>query len=148
MSRTNHQIWTHVVWNTKNSENYFSLPFWTNYLNPLFFKIAHEKKIDLHFVNGYKNHVHALIKVKPNQSLSSLVKLLKGISSRRINEELGINHFQWQTGYYVSSVSPNRLEIAIKYIVNQWEKHQSIDFEQELKIFDFDEKIYSFINMK
>ncbi|QJD09395.1 hypothetical protein MY04_05620 [Flammeovirga sp. MY04] len=56
--------------------------------------MAHEKKIDLHFVNGYKNHVHALIKVKPNQSLSSLVKLLKGISSRRINEELGINHFQ------------------------------------------------------
>ncbi|OHX65094.1 IS200/IS605 family transposase [Flammeovirga pacifica] len=139
MTKSNNNLWVHVVWNTKYSREYFNQSLWKNYLNKLFFEISDEYKIQLYVVNGYTNHVHALIRLRGTQNIAAIVKYLKGKSSKMINEELGINHFNWQNGYYSCSVSPDRVKKVENYILNQWTKHSNQKLKDELKYFAFED---------
>lgn len=92
-------------------------------------------------INSAYDHTHLLIGLHPKQSISDLVRLVKGDSSEFINKEnFTTRKFQWQDGYGAFSHSKSRTVAVVKYILNQKEHHKTTTFREEyLKILsDFD----------
>ncbi len=92
-------------------------------------------------------HVHLLIGLDPNQSISNLVKEIKMSSNDLINDNhLTKQKFYWQEGYGAFSYSKSALDNVVKYIFNQKEHHKKVTFKEEyidfLKKFgiDYEEK--------
>ena len=98
-------------------------------------------------INNMPDHLHMLIGINPAQSISDLMRLIKGDSSEWINKEkLTPNKFQWQEGYGAFSHSRSRVDKVVKYIISQQEHHKKSTFldeyRQMLTSFDiaFDER--------
>lgn len=98
-------------------------------------------------INGMSDHVHMLIGLRPAQSVSDLVKLVKEDSSSWINNKrMTRRHFNWQEGYGAFSHSKSQVQRVIKYIQEQELHHAKTSFLEEyvdmLKKFgvDFDER--------
>ena len=119
------------------SQIYFHMVFATKYREPV---ITYDFEWDLYtfmkkkfkelgctplIINGMPDHVHVLFRGKRDVSISKVAKFIKGSSSRWINEnELTKEHFSWQVGYSVFSVSDYRLQIVFQYIKNQKTHHR------------------------
>ncbi|MNE88869.1 Transposase IS200 like protein [compost metagenome] len=91
------------------------------------------------------DHIHILVGIKPDISISNLVRDIKTNSSKFINEQKWINgKFEWQTGFGAFSYSHSQLTNVIKYIENQEEHHKAKTFKEEyiafLKLFNIDFK--------
>jgi REP element-mobilizing transposase RayT len=105
-------------------------------------------------IGGMSDHIHVLFGMRPVESLSGLMKAVKGESSEWINKQrLVRGHFSWQEGYGAFSYSKSQLNDVIKYIINQPEHHKKSDMVMEyidfLKKFEveYDEK-YVFKNIE
>jgi putative transposase len=93
------------------------------------------------------DHVHVLLGLKPNLSVSDIVRDIKAGSSKYINDNNWVmGKFQWQEGFGAFSYSKSQLDNVINYILNQDEHHKSKTFKQEYIEFlekfeiDYDEK--------
>lgn len=98
-------------------------------------------------INNMPDHLHLFVGLNPTQSISDLMRLVKGDSSEWINKEkLTSTKFQWQDGYGAFSYSKSQIDKVVNYILNQQEHHKKITFLDEykeiLKSFnvDFDER--------
>ncbi len=87
-------------------------------------QLCEQKKVEILEVNACKDHIHMLVSIPPNLSVSSFMGYLKGKSSLMIFDshanlkyKYGNRHF-WCRGYYVDTVGRNREKIA-EYIRNQ-----------------------------
>jgi len=68
-------------------------------------------------------HVHVLLRVGNDASLSAFVREAKSESARRVNEARGCQALRWCRGYYGDSVSPNRAQFVAAYIARQHVHH-------------------------
>ncbi|MPS71636.1 MAG: IS200/IS605 family transposase [Chryseobacterium sp.] len=85
------------------------------------------------------DHVHILVSMNPNISVSDLVRDIKAGSSKFINDKNWINgKFSWQEGYGAFSYSRRGVDAVVKYILNQEEHHMNKSFKNEY--LDFLEK--------
>jgi putative transposase len=83
-------------------------------------------------VNGVEDHVHCLVRVRPHVAPCDIAGTLKGSSSHFVNDTvLCSQHFAWQEGYGVVSVSPRAVRKVIDYINNQ-KRHHAIGDTDEL----------------
>ena len=82
-------------------------------------------------VGGTADHVHILLAVPANESLSELVQKIKANSSRWVSEEGKIPLFSWQKGYGAFSVGATGMKPTIEYILGQAEHHRRRDFRKE-----------------
>lgn len=87
-------------------------------------KLCEQKKVEIHEAELCKDHVHMLVSIPPNLSMSQFVGYLKGKSSLMIFDRhanlkyrYGNRHF-WCRGYYVDTVGKNEKKIA-EYIRQQ-----------------------------
>ena len=87
------------------------------------------EKIEGHLM---PDHIHMLVSVPPNISISQFMGYLKGKSAMMIFDrhsnlkyKFGNRHF-WSTGYYVRTAGLNEATIA-KYIREQEKHYQMID---------------------
>lgn len=102
------------------------------------------------FLNGYSlengiymkinyfnpEHVHALIDLPTSKSIEEVVKLLKGSSSHRINEERILRgRFSWGRGYGAFSVSHSDVGRVASYIADQEKHHHKKTFREEFRLF-------------
>lgn len=93
---------------------------------------ARAKAIYLDFINGYVEHVHALISLGGDQSVSKVAQLLKGESSHWANQQqLTATKLEWQDEYIAVSVSDSMVDIVREYIKNQEEHHRKKSFAEE-----------------
>ena len=84
-------------------------------------------------VNGTENHVHNLAGLSPSTAPAELIKLVKGGSSKFINEKkLLPGKFAWQRGYSAFSCSRTQLNKVFNYIAHQEEHHRKKTFKEEL----------------
>jgi putative transposase len=85
-------------------------------------------------VNGIPDHVHLLVGLHPDRTLSDTLRALKAGSSRYLHQA-GVDWlaFSWQTGYSAFTVSYSQIEIVRRYIENQEEHHRKTTFEDELR---------------
>lgn len=97
---------------------------------------ARKKDIILDHINGYTNHIHCLISLKPDQTLAKVIQLLKGESSYWINQnKLLSSKFEWADEYYGASVCDSHLNRVREYIRNQEQHHQIKTWEEEYEEF-------------
>ena len=85
-------------------------------------------------INGMPDHVHIVFGMRPTQSISDLMKQIKGGSSGWINDSLFIKgKFRWQDGFGVFSYSKSQLPALIRYVKNQEIHHHKKTFLEEYK---------------
>ena len=78
------------------------------------------------------DHLHLFIGLNPKQSISELLKLVKGDSSEFVNKEgFTKRKFYWQEGYGAFSNSRSQIDSVVKYILNQKQHHARQTFRDE-----------------
>ncbi len=136
------QLYIHLVFAVKNREclikqSYKEKVF--SYMSGIITNLKHKSII----VNGMPDHIHILLGLNPNISISNTVKEIKRSSSIYIKEQKWFkSKFAWQEGYGAFSYSRSQLNNIYKYIENQEEHHKKQSFKDEylkiLKRFDID----------
>ena len=126
------RILLHIVFSTKNREPLLSKEL----RGKLYIHIreyAGAKNIFLETIGGWNDHIHLLISLGKEQSISKIVNLIKGESSFWINKgKLLEVKFSWQDDYYAVSIGESIREKLIDYIKRQEEHHKSQGFVQEI----------------
>lgn len=123
----------HCVWGTKHMVPYFTEQNTRDILWHILNK-ARENDIWIDNLNAYRDHMHCLLSLKPDQCLSQVIKQIKGESSYWINRNVNLERrFQWGPEYYASSVSSKILPVVREYIRNQEHHHRDKSWEQEQK---------------
>ncbi|GAG75362.1 unnamed protein product [marine sediment metagenome] len=139
------RIWVHCVWETKNNVPYFTNTNKNNIIGHIR-ENAREKDIYVDFINAHKEHIHCLISLNPDQSISKVMQLIKGESSFWINRNKIIKtRFEWADEYFAVSISESDVNKVREYIKNQEEHHRKKTWQEEYT--EFMEK-YGFIRMK
>lgn len=129
------RVWIHFVWSTKNRE-----PELVDSIRQKVFQHiksnAAEKGIYMDCVNGYTDHVHCLVSLGTEQTISKVMQLIKGESAFWVNKQNLIkNKLEWQDEYFAVSVSESNIEAVRKYIWNQEEHHKKKTFMDEYNEF-------------
>jgi putative transposase len=126
------RIWIHCVWTTKERIPYLTDPVRESALLHIR-ENAKLKGIYMDHINGFEDHLHALISLGIKQTISDVMQKIKGESSFWINKnKLTRLKFQWQDDYYAVSIGIDQLEALRKYIRNQVEHHRELSLEEEL----------------
>ena len=135
MAHTYHKIWIHLIWSTKERHPFL----YPNIKKKVIFHIkdkGKENDIYIDSINGVENHIHILICMNPNQTISKIVNQIKGESSHWINvNKLTKDHFFWQDGYSAFSIGQSQVKRIREYIFNQEKHHKKMSFQEELNKF-------------
>ena len=129
------KIWIHAVWGTKNHE-----PILTRNTRVSLFSHIREnsktKEIYIDFINGYAEHIHCLLALNADMTISKAVQLLKGESAFWMNKNKIIKtKFEWATEYFAVSVSESMIDKVRDYIKNQEVHHAKVSFTEEYNEF-------------
>jgi REP element-mobilizing transposase RayT len=131
MANTYTQLCVHFVFAVKFREGVIS-KHWKDKLYAYITGIVKAKEHKLLVINGMPDHVHILIDINPNQSISELAKDIKANSSKWVNMNRFVRgRFEWQHGYGAFVVSHDHKKNTIKYIENQELHHQVNTFRSE-----------------
>ena len=146
MANTYTQLFVHFVFAVQNRQALISKT-WKDELYKYITGIVTNKGHKLLSIGGVADHIHVLIGVSPNQSVSSLVADIKRSSSLWINErKLTAGKFAWQEGFGAFSYGKSQVHDVALYIENQEEHHKRQTFKDEyvkfLELFgiDYNEK--------
>ncbi|MEO6523451.1 MAG: IS200/IS605 family transposase [Mucilaginibacter sp.] len=142
MPNTYTQLYIHCIFAVKYREALIK-PEWEDRLQKYITSIVQNNGHKLLAINNVSDHVHILIGLNPTQSISELMRLVKGDSSEFINKEkLTTRKFNWQSGYGAFTNSKSQIDSVAKYILNQKEHHLKRTFKEEyltiLKDYDVD----------
>src|SRR5882672_2300523 len=87
-------------------------------------------------INSMPDHLHMLFGMRPTQSLSNLMQIVKGDSSEWLNDQkITPVTFRWQEGYGAFSFEKKKINTVATYIQNQEIHHQKKTFLEEYKDF-------------
>jgi putative transposase len=115
----------HIVWSVKYRRSVLSAEI-EAYLKELFQEIAQEKEFEVVMVEvGEKDHVHVFASAHPKVAPSYIVKMLKGISARKLflkfpqlKQRLWGGHL-WNSSFYLETIGSISEEAIKKYIEKQ-----------------------------
>jgi REP element-mobilizing transposase RayT len=83
-------------------------------------------------LNGTEDHVHLLAKLRPDTSLSDVLRDLKANATGWMHEVFPeVKDFSWQRGYGAFTVSQSNVEQVSQYIRRQKEHHARVSFRDE-----------------
>ena len=101
-------------------------------------KLCEAKRVEILEAEACPDHIHMLVSIPPNISVSQFMGYLKGKSSLLIFQKWGNMKFAyrnrefWCKGYYVDTVGKNTKAIK-EYIAGQLKRDQESD---QLSVFD------------
>ncbi|HWC59585.1 MAG TPA: IS200/IS605 family transposase [Verrucomicrobiae bacterium] len=131
MANTYTQIYIHVVFAVEGRQNLIK-PERNDELQKYISGIVSGLKHKLIAINNLPDHLHLLIGMRPDSSLSDLVRAVKAGSSKFINEKRWVaGRFSWQEGFGAFSHSRSQLGTVIRYIENQQNHHAKKSFRDE-----------------
>jgi REP-associated tyrosine transposase len=121
----------HIVFGTKGREPWLRKAILADVLNFLGGGIKEQGGICLE-INGMPDHVHILAKLRPDHSVSDILRDIKARSSGWIHSTYAdLACFAWQSGYGAFSVSHSQRDNVGEYIRNQEEHHRDKPFARE-----------------
>lgn len=85
-------------------------------------------------IGGMSDHVHLLAGWGTSLAMAKMLQLIKGSSSKWMNEHPGLSAsgFSWQAGYSAFSVSASKVPAVRAYILNQEAHHRKMSFREEI----------------
>jgi putative transposase len=146
MPNTYSQIYIQIVFAVKGRQNLISKNN-REELHKYITGIVQSREQKMLAIFAMPDHVHILVGMKPNLSISDLVRDVKAGSSKYINDNKWIQgKFNWQEGFGAFSYARSQQDIVVKYILNQEKHHKTKSFKEEYLEFlekfeiDYDEK--------
>ncbi|HEX3553002.1 MAG TPA: IS200/IS605 family transposase [Thermoanaerobaculia bacterium] len=131
MSHTFSQLLFHIVFSTQYRQDLID-PDLRDDLYPIIAEIVRSERCSLLGIGGMPDHLHLLVRVRANLSLSDLLRSIKANSSRWVHERSETpRRFGWQEGYGAFSVSESAAGEVHRYIQSQEEHHRRRSFEEE-----------------
>jgi len=129
------KVYTHAVFATKNRK-----PLLAKEIRPKVFDHIKEnaisKDIFIDHIGGYHDHVHCLISLNKEISISKTMQLIKGECSHWINKnKLTSEKFAYQDDDWMVGVSESHLDFVRKYIRKQEHHHNNVTFDEEIEKF-------------
>ena len=83
-------------------------------------------------INGMADHIHILVKLRPDRSVSDVMRDLKANSSGWMHDVFPeASDFSWQRGFGAFTVSTSQVEGVKRYIAEQQMHHAGRAFEDE-----------------
>lgn len=135
MGQTLTNLTIHIVFSTKHRAPMIK-PEIKNDLMAYLGGVVQEYKATPIIINGMSDHVHMLVEIPANISVSELMRFVKSNSSRWINKTYApTSKFIWQDGFGAFSVSKSAIAIVINYIKNQEIHHKKKSFQNEFIAF-------------
>ena len=129
------KIWVHTVWSTKCRYPFLDQNIKRQSIDHIR-ENAKAKNIYIDFINGHAEHLHALISLQKEQSISNVMQLIKGESSYWINKSSFLKtKFNWQDDYFAVSIGHSQLDDVRDYIRDQEQHHKKMTWEQEVDLF-------------
>ena len=145
MANTYSQIHVQIVFAVKGRENLIKEEH-REELQKYITGIINNKNQKTLAIYCMPDHTHILVGMKPNLSISDLVRDIKANSSSFVTDNKWVSKFNWQEGFGAFSYSKSQLDLVVKYILNQAEHHKKrtfreeyLDFLQKFEI-EYDEK--------
>ena len=107
-------------------------PEWEEELHKYITGIVQNNGHKMIITNGMPDHLHLFVGLNPTQSISDLMRLVKGESSEWINlRRFTKGKFRWQEGYGAFSYSRSQIDRVYQYISNQKKHHEEKPFIEE-----------------
>ncbi len=118
MPNTYTQLYIHCVFAVKYRQAVIQ-PEWKERLHKYIAGIVQNNGHKLIAINSAEDHLHLFIGLNPKQSISDIMRLVKGDSSEFINKQaFAKTKFNWQEGYGAFSNSRSQINSVIWYIQN------------------------------
>ena len=131
MSNTYTKIYIHAVFAVKYRKAQLH-PDWRKNLFGVIGNIVNQEGGNTILINGVHDHVHCFFILKSSMSVSKMMQLIKGNSSKWINaQKLTNSKFSWQSGYGAFSYGQYQVNDVVKYIQNQELHHKKKTFKEE-----------------
>ena len=125
----------HYVFSTKDRQKRISTDL-RERLWPFMGGIARKNDMKAVAVGGTDDHAHALLSLPSTLSVAKAVQLIKGGSSKWVNDAFPAHRgFGWQEGYGASSIGISDVPRTVEYIHNQEDHHRTKTFEEEFVSF-------------
>jgi len=131
MANTYTQIYLHIVFAVEGRQSLLQHQH-NDELQKYITGIVSGQRQKLMAINNLPDHLHLLVGMRPDASLSDLVRTVKAGSSKFINEKRWVmGRFSWQEGFGAFSHSRSQLGAVIRYIENQQKHHAQKSFREE-----------------
>lgn len=131
MSHTYCSALFHCVFSTKDRRPIIPLEL-KDRLWPYIAGIARLNKFKALAVGGMPDHAHILLSLPPTMPIAKALQLIKGGSSKWINDHLPRRSFAWQDAYAAFSIGISQVENTVRYINNQERHHKRMSAADEL----------------
>ncbi|MBP3957078.1 transposase [Gemmata sp. G18] len=129
MAQTYTRLLYHIVFSTKNREPWID-PAWRAELYAYIGGLVRNRKGELLEIGGVSGHVHLLLRLAADRSVSDVVRDINANSSGWLHDR-NVMPFAWQDGYGAFTLSPSAIPGVIAYINNQEEHHAGHTFRDE-----------------
>ena len=131
MPNTYSQIYIQIVFTVQGRQNLLPKNH-RNELHQYITGIVSNRNQKLLSIFAMPDHLHLLVGIKPNISISDLVRDIKAGSSKFISDHNWVNgKFSWQEGFGAFSYSKSQIDNVIHYITNQEQHHKKRTFKEE-----------------
>jgi len=134
MSHRYSSLLVHTVFSTKKRERLISKnvqPRLWAYIGG----IARTNDFKALAVGGIEDHIHVLLSLPVTLTVAKAIQLIKGGSSKWMNDKSDRRSFAWQDSYGAFSIGIAQVENTIRYIHNQERHHVKLSFEDEFRGF-------------
>jgi REP element-mobilizing transposase RayT len=126
----------HLIFSTKDRA-----PLISSEVQPRLFEyiggILRAERSVLEAAGGVEDHVHLLVSLDQQLSVSTALRVIKAGSSRWVRETFPatLSGFAWQAGYGAFTVSHSHREKVRAYLSRQAEHHRTVTFQDEFLAF-------------
>ena len=123
-----YDLYFHIVWCDKYRHKILNGKVKEDFIN-IITNICNNNNYEILEINTDLDHVHLLLGLSPQDSIPVVMKTLKGVSARLLNQ-LHKNELSkvlygghiWSPSYYIATTSDNIMENIKEYIQKQGEK--------------------------
>lgn len=123
----------HLVFSTKNREPTITPEIQSRLWEYLGGVVRGGKGIPIQ-IGETPDHVHLLVTLRQETSITDFMRELKAASSRWIHDTIpAASHFAWQAGYGAFTISHSAVDSVKQYIANQEEHHKKLTFQEEFR---------------
>lgn len=123
-SHSVHQLQVHIVWCVKYRRSVLIRQIGDR-LTEILKELCEKLDVELLATENEVDHVHLVVRIKPDQQISKLVNSFKGVTARRLFQEfpslknrLWGGHL-WSPSYFVVTVGGAPLDAIKKYVESQ-----------------------------